>query len=92
MLALGDGTLMPDETDRELERALLEGEGVGKPWGEKLTLWGIDVSGTCAKVAGFNIGWPGGYSLWRGTKTGGKTEIEKFPHFKTNKIAWKSDI
>ena len=46
MLALGDGTLIPDDTDKELERVLLLGEGVANPAGEKLTLWGIAVSGT----------------------------------------------
>lgn len=46
MLALGDGTLIPDDTDKELEKALLLGEGIAVPWGEKLTLWGIAVSGT----------------------------------------------
>lgn len=51
MLALlGDGTLMPDETDNVLERAMLLGEGVGKPVAEKLTLCGIELSCTGGKA------------------------------------------
>lgn len=74
MLALGDGTLIPDDTDKELERVLLLGDGVANPVGEKLTLWGIAVSGTGAYPAEVSIECPGGYSLCLGTNTGGKTE------------------
>lgn len=71
---VGDGTLICEES--EGERAELFGEGAVKPWAEKLTLWGMAVSETGGEKA-VSMGWPGGYSLWRGTSTGGRTAMEE---------------
>lgn len=72
-LVVGDGTLICDDTDSELDRAL--GLGDVKPCAEKLTLWGMVVS--TAGVKEFSMGCPGGYSLCLGTSTGGRTEREE---------------
>lgn len=70
-LGPGEGTAAagePTEADEAPPAALLL-----KPWAEKLTLCGMAVSATCWNTGGIMAWPPGGYSLCRGTSTGGST-------------------